>query len=179
MFEISPIRKYTYEYTKRTPSPRKYRCYTSWYPHGSHVCSESRQCDKTRSLSRTCSRRVCLSSFVYTFVGSVVSLAAGGILFLPFSFALPPVVSAVSVCVALPHRRGRAFLSSPQPPQAPSSSYDRCPARLERVRWRSYRFVSASLLRSSLREKRNNATRLALSYATRPCRPLPTTQYVY
>ena len=88
--DISPIRKYTYEYTKRTPLPRKYRCYTSWYPHGSHVCSESRQCDKTRSLSRTCSRRVCLSSFVYTFVGSVVSLAAGGILFLPFSFALPP-----------------------------------------------------------------------------------------
>lgn len=61
---------------------------------------------------------------------------------LSFSFSRTLAVSSASVYVAL-HPSGAAVLfslsPSPWPRQAPSSSFDRCPARLGRVRWRSYR----------------------------------------
>lgn len=139
-----------------------------------HVAS---RCDKTRSLSRTCPCRVYLSSFAYTFVeGSVVSLQRGLLslspfLSLPLSRALRRL-RRFRLRRATPPAR-RAFLSSLQPPQAPSSSCDRCPARLERVRWRSYRssaFVSVAL---GLGRERDGAARLSPSNAARPCRPCP------
>lgn len=85
-----------YAYTERTLSSRKYRCYTSWYPHGSHVRGESLVgVISGRSLAPVLSR-CCpsLSSFVNLRRGSVVSVQRG-LLFPPFlslslSLALPP-----------------------------------------------------------------------------------------
>lgn len=145
-----------------TISPRKYRYYTLEYPHDSHVYRKYRRCDKTWSLSRTCSRRVCLSFFMYTFIkgkSAMVSLERE-LFSLPLSLLSSP-------CCLICFRLRRAIPPAcklfslsplPRPPQAPSSSSDRCPAL---SRMSSVALVSSVDVSSSRTDRKSGAPSLS------------------